>query len=126
MKIGRNETCPCGSGKKYKKCCMEKDIAEQKLYKFKCNFCGIPLKEEQVLAKDTKFIGYGDEFSDDMMEITLDYCSVDCEKAAGLREHAEMGMELEEAVEHLMEAHGYTEEDIRMGFARLEEKLSGE
>jgi len=22
MKIGRNEPCPCGSGKKYKKCCM--------------------------------------------------------------------------------------------------------
>ena len=23
-KIGRNEPCPCGSGKKYKKCCMDK------------------------------------------------------------------------------------------------------
>lgn len=23
IKIGRNEPCPCGSGKKYKKCCME-------------------------------------------------------------------------------------------------------
>ena len=23
-KIGRNETCPCGSGKKYKKCCLSK------------------------------------------------------------------------------------------------------
>ena len=21
MKIGRNDPCPCGSGKKYKKCC---------------------------------------------------------------------------------------------------------
>jgi len=25
MKVGRNEPCPCGSGKKYKKCCLEKD-----------------------------------------------------------------------------------------------------
>lgn len=25
MKIGRNEPCPCGSGKKYKKCCLLKD-----------------------------------------------------------------------------------------------------
>lgn len=25
-KLGRNEPCPCGSGKKYKKCCLEKDI----------------------------------------------------------------------------------------------------
>ena len=23
-KVGRNEPCPCGSGKKYKKCCMRK------------------------------------------------------------------------------------------------------
>ena len=23
LKIGRNEPCPCGSGKKYKKCCLE-------------------------------------------------------------------------------------------------------
>lgn len=27
MKVGRNDPCPCGSGKKYKKCCMEKDEA---------------------------------------------------------------------------------------------------
>ncbi len=27
MKAGRNDPCPCGSGKKYKKCCMEKDEA---------------------------------------------------------------------------------------------------
>jgi hypothetical protein len=26
-KIGRNEPCPCGSGKKYKKCCLGKDQA---------------------------------------------------------------------------------------------------
>lgn len=25
MKIGRNEPCPCGSGKKYKKCCLGKE-----------------------------------------------------------------------------------------------------
>jgi hypothetical protein len=24
-KIGRNEPCPCGSGKKYKKCCIDRD-----------------------------------------------------------------------------------------------------
>ena len=27
MKIGRNEPCPCNSGKKYKKCCWTKDAA---------------------------------------------------------------------------------------------------
>ena len=24
MKIGRNDPCPCGSGKKYKKCCLDR------------------------------------------------------------------------------------------------------
>ena len=28
-KIGRNDICPCGSGKKYKKCCMNKSNEEQ-------------------------------------------------------------------------------------------------
>jgi len=26
-KVGRNDPCPCGSGKKYKKCCMPKHQA---------------------------------------------------------------------------------------------------
>ena len=25
QKVGRNDPCPCGSGKKYKKCCMLKE-----------------------------------------------------------------------------------------------------
>ncbi|HLA78685.1 MAG TPA: SEC-C metal-binding domain-containing protein [Vicinamibacteria bacterium] len=25
--VGRNEPCPCGSGRKYKRCCLEKDAA---------------------------------------------------------------------------------------------------
>ena len=34
MKVGRNEPCPCGSGKKYKQCCLGKESempASQKL-----------------------------------------------------------------------------------------------
>ena len=27
-KIGRNDDCPCGSGKKYKNCCMKKDMMQ--------------------------------------------------------------------------------------------------
>ncbi|RKY40214.1 MAG: hypothetical protein DRP85_09010 [Candidatus Makaraimicrobium thalassicum] len=27
VKIGRNDPCPCGSGKKYKKCCQAQDEA---------------------------------------------------------------------------------------------------
>ena len=25
-KVGRNDPCPCGSGKKYKNCCLDKDL----------------------------------------------------------------------------------------------------
>lgn len=28
-KIGRNDSCPCGSGKKYKHCCLEQDRAAE-------------------------------------------------------------------------------------------------
>jgi len=28
MKINRNEPCPCGSGKKYKKCCLDKQAGK--------------------------------------------------------------------------------------------------
>jgi preprotein translocase subunit SecA len=32
-KVGRNDPCPCGSGKKYKKCCMLKDMMKEKQQK---------------------------------------------------------------------------------------------
>jgi hypothetical protein len=31
MRIGRNDPCPCGSGKKFKKCCLDKQLAEPSL-----------------------------------------------------------------------------------------------
>lgn len=29
-KIGRNDPCPCGSGKKYKRCCLDQDEAAER------------------------------------------------------------------------------------------------
>jgi len=34
--VQRNDTCPCGSGKKYKKCCLEE--TERKLTEYKLRF----------------------------------------------------------------------------------------
>ena len=31
MKVGRNDPCPCGSGKKYKHCCYEKDSIKHEI-----------------------------------------------------------------------------------------------
>lgn len=33
MKVGRNDPCPCGSGLKYKKCCLHKDLSEFEIMK---------------------------------------------------------------------------------------------
>src|SRR5258707_11522044 len=30
MKPGRNDVCPCGSGHKYKRCCLERDEAHER------------------------------------------------------------------------------------------------
>lgn len=36
MKIGRNDECPCGSGKKYKRCCLGKSTRENEYEKIRC------------------------------------------------------------------------------------------
>lgn len=41
QKIGRNDPCPCGSGKKYKNCCMLKDKPAGKK-KFTAKWLGGP------------------------------------------------------------------------------------
>ena len=37
MKVGRNEPCPCGSGKKFKKCCISKNDSV-KINEFKARY----------------------------------------------------------------------------------------
>ncbi len=37
QRVGRNDPCPCGSGKKYKKCCLSKD-AENTKTEFKTKY----------------------------------------------------------------------------------------
>lgn len=29
MKVGRNEPCPCGSGRKHKNCCLQKTVSSR-------------------------------------------------------------------------------------------------
>jgi hypothetical protein len=47
-KVGRNDPCPCGSGKKFKKCCEEK----QKSKKFSAQLLsnGLPFQPETTDA----------------------------------------------------------------------------
>ncbi len=49
-KIGRNEPCPCGSGLKYKKCCLKKgyiSISRERLKEIYFKRYGIRLKEKK-------------------------------------------------------------------------------
>jgi len=34
-KVGRNEPCPCGSGKKFKKCCLNPPVKKRKIEVFR-------------------------------------------------------------------------------------------
>ena len=48
IRIGRNELCPCGSGLKYKKCCLGKETLSSRIIKEKYEKGhGIKLKERQ-------------------------------------------------------------------------------
>lgn len=64
-KIGRNDPCPCGSGKKYKKCCMEKDKAQRRYNDAKQN----------LLSKLVDFF-HEDRFIEQADELTADYIAI--------------------------------------------------
>lgn len=55
MKIGRNEPCPCGSGKKFKKCCINQINDQQ-------NFDDMPFFDSPAFDENwpTQFWGYVD------------------------------------------------------------------
>lgn len=46
-KIGRNDPCPCDSGEKYKRCCLAKDEAAQRIER-EAFSAGLQKKVEQV------------------------------------------------------------------------------
>lgn len=60
QKIGRNETCPCGSGKKYKKCCLTKDEQENRELR------KTPEQENEELYEDLP--PQGSEFEDEYIQ----------------------------------------------------------
>lgn len=73
-KSGRNDPCPCGSGQKYKRCCLSKDQAAQSAAlaaaaaaraaeaarhdhsHHDCDFCAGLLDEEDELTRDSNAV----------------------------------------------------------------------
>lgn len=70
-KIGRNDPCPCGSSKKYKKCCLKKVNREETLYDeqplttiFRCRECGWEYETNAgtaFIAEDSDNIYFSEE-----------------------------------------------------------------
>lgn len=55
-KTGRNDPCPCGSGKKYKKCCEPKEAAARKLTAHK-------IEGEELMRKASSISGLFQQIS---------------------------------------------------------------
>jgi hypothetical protein len=54
--VGRNDACPCGSGKKFKKCCQGKDVTFAPVDRISCQ--GTPVRREDQLISDLIEAGY--------------------------------------------------------------------
>ena len=53
MKIGRNEPCPCGSGKKYKHCCLVKEWNKTYIFKVKLKYDKRIWRKIETLSNQT-------------------------------------------------------------------------
>ncbi|MGL5312979.1 MAG: SEC-C metal-binding domain-containing protein [Peptostreptococcaceae bacterium] len=60
--LGRNELCPCGSGKKYKKCCLNKDVVLERAER------KVGFSQKQYSELYTKLYEYSreDKFSEEL------------------------------------------------------------
>jgi hypothetical protein len=62
MSVGRNDPCPCGSGKKYKKCCLKKEnviqLGEHQLEQFYRGKQGLVEKLDEFLVENVSFEEY--------------------------------------------------------------------
>ena len=83
-KLGRNDPCPCGSGKKYKQCCLRRSTEDQRLLKVELE--ALPKAQEWLLDR------YQEELGEAMTEGF--FGSLDKEERARLDEISESLMEM--------------------------------
>ena len=81
-KIGRNDLCPCGSGKKYKKCCMARDEAAARTAR--------PVQQAAAPARRASLASYVQEH-DELDELTAASNAVVDMVQAGNLDAAEQG-----------------------------------
>lgn len=73
-KIGRNDVCPCGSGKKYKKCCMEAEIPSSTIIT-SIDFKWRQVRQLEGTIVDRHLIPYAtQELPDEVIQCALTEC----------------------------------------------------
>ena len=54
-KPGRNNPCPCGSGKKYKRCCLDKDLAAEREHERMATAAWRPTVDVKIVNRFDQF-----------------------------------------------------------------------
>lgn len=105
-KTGRNDPCPCGSGKKYKNCCLKhKQSVEVAKNGHVCEFCH-------------KAVDPGVYTNVHVVE--GEFCSLECETAMLIGvDLFFMGGFAENLIPHLRDEHGLTKDQIKVGVDRI-------
>lgn len=92
-KLGRNEPCHCGSGKKYKKCCIQKD--KEKSLEQQTIAENIKLERTSYENREEEDDFFDDTFfdnDDDDIEYE-DECNEDAEYSDGIPSHMKEELE---------------------------------
>lgn len=74
-KIKRNEPCPCGSGEKYKICCLEKEVMKKQKYEYGQQIhtdrisvlmerLDMAIKQSPIIKKEKKIIDITDDLDE--------------------------------------------------------------
>jgi tetratricopeptide (TPR) repeat protein len=95
---GRNDPCPCGSGKKYKRCCLEKDAASERSalaasVKPASPWAWMRSPEISAEIREAVAIATGDDDDDDDLE-TASNAAVDLVHAGKLDEAEKAALDL--------------------------------
>jgi tetratricopeptide (TPR) repeat protein len=95
-KVGRNDACPCGSGKKYKRCCLERIEAEERLSRQQA--------EAERLSEEREFLEEEEEVHEEILRESEIFTRVDhlSEGVLGLIESGQLD-EAEATARQLLE-----------------------
>ena len=71
MTPGRNEPCPCGSGKKYKKCCLKNPSSPQKFEDMLNSFYALIKNVNSQLVRKANILPYSSASFTDAMDLAI-------------------------------------------------------